>query len=394
MIAQPRLSLAILTGSISRSAGGLFNSVRRGAIALDEAGCRVRVLAVADAHAAEDLAAWCPLKPQLFEARGPRSIAFAPGLFETLETGSDDVVHLHGIWQHLSISTSRWRRRTGRPVMISPRGMLDPWALRNVGWKKQIARVLFEDANLRGATCMHALNQPEADAMRAFGLTNPIAIIPNGTDLADAKATFDRPAWLPDDGRKTLLFLGRLHPKKGLREMAAAWAELKQRAPDVARAWRLVIAGWDDGGHVPALSREITAAGLEADILVPGSMFGDAKAALLAASDAFILPSYSEGLPMSVLEAWAYGLPVFMTAACNLPEGFAVDAAVEISVEPSEMARMLARYLGDGALAGYGARGQVLVTERFAWPQIAAQHVEVYNWMRCGGQAPECVQTI
>ena len=391
-----RLNIAVLTASASRSAGGLFTSVRRSAMAVRDLGHDIAVLALKDEYSAADLAAWQPLTPQLFSKKGPRAFAYAPGLSAVLAAGSHDIVHLHGLWQYLSVQASRWRRDTGKPVMVSPRGMLDPWALKNSGWKKRIARALFEDDNLRNAACLHALNAAEASAMRAFGLKNPIAVIPNGTDLPDLSLHRSRPTSLPDDGRKSLLFLGRIHPKKGIAELIDAWALLKRRAPQIARHWKLVIAGWDDGGHRPGLERRVTAAGLQESIYFTGPVHGAEKEALLSVTDAFILPSYSEGLPMAVLEAWSYEVPVFMTAACNLPEGFIENAAIEIMTKPEEMVRVLAQYLGDGAengkaLAAFGLRGRSLVAERFTWTRIASQYADVYDWVVNGGPLPGCV---
>ncbi|MFM8716907.1 MAG: glycosyltransferase [Spartobacteria bacterium] len=121
-----------------------------------------------------------------------------------------------------------------------------------------------------------------------------------------------------------------------------------------------------------------------AEVLFFGSAFGEEKEALLRSADAFILPSFSEGLPMSVLEAWSYGLPVVMTPECNLPEGFASDAALEIrSVEGSFQGfqhGLRALLEMSGAQRGSrGMRGRRLVEERFTWPKVAAQMKALYE---------------
>jgi len=384
------VSVGVLVGSLSRSAGGLFNSVRRSAIAQHEAGGAVEIYGLADQHTAEDLGQWSPLKPRVFRTRGPRQMGYAPDLSAALARGGHDMVHLHGIWQLLSAQAVAWRRATGRPVMISPRGMLDDWALRNSSLKKQIAARLFERENLAGAACLHALNASEAEAMRAFGLTNPIAVIPNGADMPDR---LDRPppAWMTADRRRTLLFLGRLHPKKGVHELLLAWARLRARSPGIASGWRLAIAGWDDGGHLTDLQRTAATLSLQGDVLFPGPLFGEAKAGAMANAGAFILPSFSEGLPMAVLEAWSYGRPVLMTEACNLPEGFATGSAFQISTEPEALAGELIEALSAPDLDAMGARGRALVRERFTWRSIARDHATVYRWMRDGGPTPACV---
>ncbi len=385
-------SLGILVNSVSREGGGVFNAVRLGAIALADLGCATHIYAPMDGQSHHDLPAWQPLRPELFAMRGPRFISYAPGLSRALRGRPHDVLHLHGLWQYQSISASMWRRRTGRPVMISPHGMLDPWALRNSGWKKRLARLLFEDTNLRGAACLHALTESEAASMRSLGLSNPIAVIPNGIDLPAEGKSYRRPAWLPDDGRRLLLYIGRFHHKKGLRELMAAWAELKRLAPDTASAWRLVIAGGDDGDVARVLAADAAAHDLSDDVMLPGAVYGSVKSALLSAAAAFILPSYSEGLPMAILEAWTHTCPVFMTAACNLPEGFAAGAAVEISTDPAATARTLAEHLMDPNLAERGRSGRELVANRFDPKQIAQDHLSVYRWMVSGGTPPDSVR--
>lgn len=94
---------------------------------------------------------------------------------------------------------------------------------------------------------------------------------------------------------------------------------------------------------------------------------------------------------MSVLEAWAYRLPVMMTAACNLPEGFTSGAAVEIATNRSALAESLVANLRDATFAGRGEAGRMLVEHRFTWPRIASLHVEVFEWLVKGGPRPACV---
>ena len=379
------LRLAIVTASASRSAGGLFNSVRMGALALRERGHDVRVLARESEHDAEDLKAWAPIEPTVGPPAGPAALGYVRTTSRALRDERFDVAHHHGVWEATTGTMSRWRARTGGRTMISPRGMLDPWALANSGWKKRLAGWLHADRALRECDCLHALNRSEARSMRRYGLANPIAIVPNGTHLPERRP---RP---PADGPRTLLFIGRIHPKKGVAELIEAWAELRDARPDLHAAWRLVIAGWDDGGHLDGLRELARRRGVEVDF--PGPVFGEAKEALLREAGAFVLPSHSEGLPMSVLEAWAYELPVLMSEACNLPEGFAAEAALPAEPEGGALAAQLARALGRDDLAAFGQRGRALVERAYAWPAIAATHERVYRWMLDGGDVPDCVET-
>lgn len=372
---------------MSRLAGGLFNSVRRSALALHDLGHKVTVISPEDPHSHDDAAAWAPLQPIIAPCVWESAFAYSPLIGRTLMQGNFDVVHQHGLWRYHSAQVTKWRKRTGKPVMISPRGMLDPWALANSGWKKRLTGALYENTNLHGANCMHALNASEARSMREYGLSNPIAVIPNGSHLPQPR-DLPRPEGWPEG--KVLLFIGRIHPKKGLAELVDGFA---QSRPD---GWSMVLAGWDDGGHLEPLRQKVAAMGLADRIHLPGPLYDDAKDAALHHASAFVLPSYSEGLPMSVLEAWAFGLPVMMTDECNLPEGFAQGAAIRITQEPENIAAALTTHLTSAhepALRDMGAKGRALVETRYSWQQIARDHVEVYRWMTgASTQVPACVQ--
>ena len=383
-------SVILLTGSISRSGGGVSQAVRGLARCLVRRDVALRVLALRDEHSAVDRAAWSPAAPEICVGWPG---GFSPQLGNLLRDASEGVLHQHGIWQLWSRDVLKWGRRTGGPVVISPHGMLDAWALRNSTWKKRVATALYEGLNLRSSACLHALNESEAASIRALGLTNPVAIIPNGVDLPLDGRPFDRPALLNGDDRNVLLFLGRIHPKKGIGETLHAWAELLRREPGLGRKWTVVIAGWDDGSHLKALKASAAALGLQGHVHFLGPQFGDDKAALLAIASAFILASHSEGLPLAVLEAWAHRLPVFMTRACNLPEAFAAGAAVEISTRPADLAQTLLERLDDPSLPQVGQAGRVLVEERFTWDRAADEMTSVYRWLLTGGPAPRSVLT-
>jgi poly(glycerol-phosphate) alpha-glucosyltransferase len=157
--------------------------------------------------------------------------------------------------------------------------------------------------------------------------------------------------------------------------------------------WRLALVGWDDDGYAATCVAQIRALNLERTCRWFGPALGEDKASALANCDAFILPSFSEGLPMAVLEAWSYRKPVFMTAACNLPEGFAAGAAIEIATNPEILAERLVQSLeGSGAaasLVAMGAAGYELVRTRFNWDRVAVQFTGLYEWASGMGERPE-----
>jgi poly(glycerol-phosphate) alpha-glucosyltransferase len=268
--------------------------------------------------------------------------------------------------------------------------MLDAWALRHAGWKKAIAARLYENAHLRGASCLHALCEAEATGIRSLGFTNPIAVIPNGVTLPHLATEPDPAPWhalVPADAR-IMLFLGRLHPKKNLTALIDAW---RDQADDTG--WHLVIAGWDQGGYSRTLARAIEKRRLTGRVHLIDPLFGHDKDAALRRAQGFVLPSLSEGLPMSVLEAWSYGLPILQTDACNLPEGFNAAAAERLSLNPHDMARDLSRFLNKdlAELQQMGRNGRALVERKFSWSSAAGAFLSVYGWLVNGAERPSTV---
>src|SRR5947208_8295710 len=112
-------------------------------------------------------------------------MGYSSQLVAALITAELDILSTHGLWKYCSVASNAWHRRTGRPYIVHPHGMLERWALQNSKWKKRIAALLYEDRHLRGAACLRALSEAEAQSIRAYGLRNPVCIIPNGVDLPE-----------------------------------------------------------------------------------------------------------------------------------------------------------------------------------------------------------------
>ena len=290
--------------------------------------------------------------------------------------------------------------RTGCPLVISPHGMLEPWALNHSRLKKRLAALLFEDKNLREAGCLHALCAAEADNFRRYGLENPIAIIPNGVDMPE----IGKPPVADDamvekfsgmKGRHRILFLSRLHPKKGLSNLLQAWSKIQKAESRKRKAeeWVLAIAGAGQPAYELELRTLVKNYALEKNVVFVGAVYGEDKRQVLAAADAFVLPSFSEGFSVAILEAAAAGLPVLLTPECNFPELVKSGAAVEISSQPSAIEAGLRKImeLSEGQRKDMGRRGLELVKQSYTWPSIAGRMVEVYRWLLGSGTKPECV---
>lgn len=388
------LSVAVVTGSMSRRSGGLFESVRHSARLVHKLGTNVDVFSIRDDFSTQDLEAWQPLKPKIFEPFVSPALGLGLGMRNALKVSKADLFHQHGIWQAFSIDVHRAARSSNRPVIISPRGMLDAWAVRNSRWKKRIAAWLYENANLADAACLHALTTAERQSIRDYGLQMPIAVIPNGIDPDIANAKPPPPSWAGQarSDKQTLLFLGRIHPKKGLVQLLKAIQLIGQSSE--AGCWQFVIAGWDQFAHQRQLLTIARDLGVDSYVHFVGPQFGEAKFASLAFADAFILPSVSEGLPMAVLEAWAFALPVLMTPECNLSESFSQGAAIPIHSDPTSIAEGLETLfmLSEAERSAIGLRGQQLVRSQYSWKTVVSQMQSLYEWTVSRGPKPYFVE--
>ena len=355
----------------SRLAGGIFESAKGLALAMIANGEDVIVLSGGDDWSELDRPAWAKTAPKLSVLGGFAPDLLGQALSRVLLEAKPDLVHVHGLWGVAARATAAWMQRTGGPVVVSPHGMLEPWALRRSWWKKKLSRSLWEGRLLRQARFIHALNPAEAEAIAAGGWRAPIVTIANGVTLPSL------PAPLRSPGKRSLLFMGRLHPKKGLAPLIEAWAATPAT---VREGWILRIAGWDEIGMLASLESLAKRLLIEDDVEFIGPVFGADKQTALQSASAFILPSFSEGMPLAVLEAWSYGVPVFMTAACNLPKGFEVGAAFEVGVSPDTIIPVLTSVLTDTpVLEAAGRKGRALVERDHVWSVIARDMRAAYS---------------
>jgi glycosyltransferase involved in cell wall biosynthesis len=290
-----------------------------------------------------------------------------------------DFVHIHGVWEPILRLAALSAEAAGIPYCVCPHGMLDPWSLAQKSWKKRLALALGYRRMLDRAAFIHALNRDEADLMAPLGLAAPVAVIPNGIFLEELEP---RPE--PGSFRKTVpalgnrpfvLFLSRLHTKKGLDILADAFARVAVRCPGVD----LVVAGPDAGAEV-AFAGQIRRHGVSSRVHQVGSIFGATKLAALNDAAAFCLPSRQEGFSVAITEALASGCPVVITKACHFPEVGEADAGFIVDLDPAAVAEALALLLDyPGRASEMGRNGAALVRRRFLWPNVAALALDAYR---------------
>ncbi len=200
--------------------------------------------------------------------------------------------------------------------------------------KKELVWQLWEKKALSSSKCLHAVSQSEAKSIQARLPGLPVAVIPNGVRCFSQQAeTLPRPPWhglIPPD-QHVLLFLGRYHPKKGLEPLMSAWQSVIELAR--RRSWWLYCAGFGDDGKFQS---QLANFPIERCI-ASGPLFGAEKHSAFLHASSFVLPSYSEGLPIAALEAMSFGLPCLLSTACNIPEAFSYNAAIPADPDTSKL---------------------------------------------------------
>ncbi len=316
--------------------------------------------------------------------------------------------------------------------------MLEPWSLKTKWLKKRIARFLYQDRDLKKAAALHATAESEAEQFRRLGFRQPIIISPNGVDIPGEMPPRAHRA----DGRKTILFLSRVHPKKGLLELIEAWGkvkgggagdrgrETKQRQSAEAVGsnqgprkqtnalmnsrtnelldWHVEYAGPDYGGHLHAVQKRIKELGVESDFTYLGDLNDLEKWSAYRRADIFVLPTYSENFGIVVAEALAAGVPVITTRGAPWSElegtyGDTVAASrrvkaecgrcgwwIDIGVEPLAEALKEAMRLSDEERRTMGENGRRLVEAKYTWPAIAEQMKAAYEHVLQISSQPLC----
>lgn len=385
-----QLSIIHTVGSLGRSAGGPTRTVTTLCREIGRLGARVDLMSL-DVSVSDDENLLPPaefvtttLAPayRLPYFGTPWSLSFRAMLSKRCEQIHATLIHDHGVWLPTNRSAAVIARKLGIPLIVSTRGMLEPWALNHRAWKKRLAWSLYQRQELLTAGALHATAQQEADNLRRLGLKQPIAIIPNGVDLPVRPGGSKN-----EESLRTALFLSRIHPKKGLLQLVDAWQIIRPIG------WRMIIAGPDEGGHRAEVEQAVHAAGLSRDFEFVGAVDGPDKEFLYRRADLFVLPSFSENFGVVVAEALAHCLPVITTRGTPWAdlETHGCGWWIDIGVEPLALALRDALSLEDDERRAMGERGQMYV-QRYNWGVIACQMVDVYRWVLGRAPKPDCVQ--
>ena len=314
---------------------------------------------------------------------------FSPSLtFWLFQNASNyDLVHTHGIFSYPVLSAYWACNNSNTPYIVSPHGMLEPWALAYKSNKKKMYFSFLEKPALNKAAAIHMMASTEAANVRNLNLKVPLFTLPNGIHRIDFNSLPNPDIFyqrFPETrNKKLIIFLGRIDPKKGLDLLAKAFTKAHQVFPDT----QLIVAGQDNTGFLPIAQSYFEEAGCSEAVTFTGMLTGEMKYAALAAANIYVAPSYSEGFSMSVLEGMASGLPCTITTGCNFPE--AKDVAKIVEIDAESIADALIDLLQDPMRAkDMGDRARQFILGNYTWDKIALNMASVYEdivYKKCNG---------
>lgn len=379
-----------VVSSLDRRAGGTVTAVAGLARAQADAGARVAV--VTSFTHGEDLGMLGELRSAgvVAEAVGPvgrrlgRWNARAQKRLSAMVTQCD-VVHIHACWEEIQHRAARAASHAGKPYVFAPHGMLDPWSLSQRAWKKRLYLAMRLRRDLNHAARLHVTTRAEGDLLAPLRLTPPRLVMPNGLNLEEFARMPPRGQWRAQRNisaeKPLVLFLGRIHPKKGFDLLIPAMAQLTDLP------WTLAIAGPDEGGYLNQVKKLISQHQLDDRVVCTGMLLGSEKFGALHDADLFVLPSYQENFGIAVVESLAAGTPVMISESVNLAhevrEGQVGDV---VALNPEAIAASLRASLTNQhapGTEGLRSRAQAFAFERYDWRQIAPQWLNHYKEI-CG----------
>lgn len=304
-----------------------------------------------------------------------RKMFWAPALWKHLEGAASDygIIHIHTSFVWPSFIAAYVAKKHGIPYIFSPRGMLDQSLFSRKSWLfKWVWFLVFGKSILRHAAKVHVTADRERSAIeRLFNENCHYINIPNGVNGSEDSTSRD---FLDVEIKNTVMFLGRIHPIKGLDRLIRAWSHVRTAA-------NLVIAGNDDDNYSVELTKLAKKYGVQNRISFRGPVYGIEKWSLLAGAQCFVLPSYSENFGNVVLEAMLSGCPVVVTTEVGAAEVVeAAGAGIVTDGDPQLLANAINRILDDPILSeGMGEAGRDIAINKYSWDFIALDMARVYT---------------
>ena len=379
------MEVALIIAGLEPSSGGPSYSVPRLAKALAAGGIGQTTLTVGDAGALPHTDT-CSYAQDYWGLPVIGKLRLSSGLKKALYqcAQSADLLHVHGLWLMPNVYAGWASKHAGKPLIVSPRGMVAPTALSYSRTRKAAFWHLLQGPAYSAAALWHATSEDEAADVRGFGVDCPIAVIPNGIDLPEGVAVHAEAA-----DRRVILFLSRLHPKKNIPALLEAWRLIADDRPE----WRLVIAGPDEGGHRAELEAQVASTAIPR-VRFPGPLYGGQKDELINGADLFVLPTLNENFGIAVAELLAAGVPAIVTKGAPWA-GLVTERAgwwIDHGVGALVAALREATALPPAERRAMGTRGRAWMARDFGWDGIAGDMASVYSWVLGKSDRPSCVR--
>ncbi len=275
-------------------------------------------------------------------------------------------------------------RRLGISYIVTPRGMLEPWSLSQKKWKKKLAWWLYQRNDVQKSVCVFTTAKMEADHISNLGITTSRAVIPNGieTDSYPCKTSVDVV-------KKQVLFLSRVHVKKGIEILFDAWKRIHSEFAD----WQLLVVGNGEAEYIQSLENRVECLGLKECVNIIPPVFGNDKIQIYQESALFCLPSYSENFGMVIAEAMSCGTPVITTTNCpwNILNDTKTGWCIDLSVDNLEYALREALSMNPTELYDMGQKASRLIYDNFDYRNVTRKTLRLYEWLLGGGEKPEFI---
>ncbi|TBW30123.1 glycosyltransferase [Gramella sp. KN1008] len=302
------------------------------------------------------------------------SFGFSWRMYKSLsEDAKDaDIIHNHSLWMAPNIFAGFAAKKANKPLINSPRGTLSSKALERSSWKKSLALKLGQRFALNATECFHVTAQHEQSDVRNYQNKTPSVVIPNGIDLPSLKG-------VSLNKEKTVLFLGRIHPIKGLDILLKSWKNLG----DHTEGWQLKLVGKGDQKYVSSLANIIEKYNID-NIQILDPVYGSDKNVVYQKASIYVLPSYSENFGMTVVESLSNATPVITTN--KTPWEDLQKKGCGWCIEPSEeeltKALLAALSLDELLLKEMGGKGRIWMEEEFSWKEISKKMLSLYQELK------------
>ena len=373
------MKILSFVSSLDLSSGGPSRSVPMLAKGLAELGVDITLMTIRSENMNTHALEGTTVKQKVLEPTFSRK-----EIAKYLEDERFELIQIQSMWDLPYHKVMVEARRLGIPYIVTPRGMLEPWSLSQKKWKKKLAWWLYQRSDVQKSACVFTTAKMEADHVSELGITTCKSVIPNGieTDAYPCKSSVE-------GVKKQVLFLSRVHVKKGIELLFEAWKRIHSDYVD----WQLLVIGNGEAEYIHSLENRVESLGLKDSIKILPPVFGEAKIKVYQESALFCLPSFSENFGMVIAEAMSCGTPVITTTNCpwEILNETNTGWCVDLSVENLERALREAMGMDANALYDMGQRASKLIYDNFGYRSVTRRTLQLYEWLLGGGEKPEFV---